>query len=162
VRVAKLKATIYSPEYKAPEYSEERKRRIAESKRQWWADKKAGLLPPTDPEKAKVYAERNARSIAKRPKKSPEETKRIRGEAIKRLNADENFQAKRIAALQTEEASAKISAGVYASMERRLATMQTPEVQAKLRRPKSAEHKQKCSESAKKRWAERKAMAESL
>ena len=76
---------------------------------------------------------------------TPAELSVYRSALLKARNADPEYQATRIAALKN--ASEKISAGVFASMDARLATMRTPDVQEKLRRPKSAEHKRKISEA---------------
>jgi hypothetical protein len=78
-------------------------------------------------------------------------------EQCRKINASPELTKKRKEALAL--ASEKISAGVLASMEKRLVTMRTPEVQAKLRRPKTAEHNQKVSDAKKLWWAARKAAA---
>ena len=114
-RLAKLRATIASPEYQA----------------------KLAL-----------------RRKPKPAKRTPEELREYRRNLLTERNKDPEYNAKRVAALK--QASLNISEGVKQSAEVRAATMKTPEVQAKLRRPKTAEQKQKISESQKLRWAERK------
>lgn len=59
--------------------------------------------------------------------------------------------------LSPEEISARISEGVRRAQPKRLITMYSPEVQAKLHRPKTAEHNAKNSAAQKLRWAKRKA-----
>ena len=98
-----------------------------------------------------------SRRKPKIPKKSKEEVSLIRSANMKHLNSNTEYAANRIKSLQTAEAREKISLGVYASMEQRLATMQLPEVQAKLRRPKTEEHNKKVSEAKKLWWAQKKA-----
>ena len=117
-RLAKLRATIASPEYQA----------------------KLAL-----------------RRKPKPPKRSPEELREYRKNLLAERNKDPEYTAKRVAALK--QSSQAISDGVRQSADTRAATMKTPEVQAKLRKPKTAEQKQKISESQKARWAERKSMA---
>lgn len=73
----------------------------------------------------------------------PDLVKQKRSETMKRLNADPDFRAKRIARLK--ESSENISIGVIRSMEARLKTVYSPEVQAKLHKPKTEEHKAKIS-----------------
>ena len=86
---------------------------------------------------------------------NPSNTKRsAQSELMKRLNADPEFRAKRIARLK--ESSDNISAGVKRSAEARAKTVATPEVQAKLRRPKTAEHNAKISAAKKVWWAAKK------
>jgi len=114
-RLAKLRATIASPEYQA----------------------KLAL-----------------RRKPKPPKRSPEELKKYRRNLLAERNKDPEYTAKRVAALK--QASQAISDGVKQSAETRAVTMQTPEVQAKLRKPKTAEQKQKISAALKAKWAERK------
>lgn len=114
-RLAKLRATISTPEYQA----------------------KLAL-----------------RRKPKPAKRTPEELREYRRNLLTERNKDPEYNAKRVAALK--QASLNISEGVKQSAEVRAATMKTPEVQAKLRRPKTAEQKQKISESQKLRWAERK------
>jgi len=103
-----------------------------------------------------IWAERRAKNPPKEPPKrmTPEELSLHRSNMLKARNADPEYQAKRIAALKA--ASEKISAGVVRAQPKRLATLATPEVQAKLRRPKTAEHNRKVSEAKKLWWAERK------
>jgi hypothetical protein len=117
-RLAKLRATIASPEYQD-----------------------------------KLALRRNPKPV----KRTPEELREYRRKLLTERNKDPEYNTKRVAALK--QASLKISEGVKQSAEVRAATMKTPEVQAKLRRPKTAEQKQKISESQKLRWAERKAMS---
>lgn len=75
---------------------------------------------------------------------NPPSSKRAsQSELMKRLNADPEFRAKRIARLK--ESSENISVGVKRSMEARLKTVYSPEVQAKLHKPKTEEHKAKIS-----------------
>jgi hypothetical protein len=103
-----------------------------------------------------IWAERRAKNPPKAPPKrmTPEELSLHRSNMLKARNADPEYQAKRIAALKA--ASEKISAGVVRAQPKRLATLATPEVQAKLRRPKTAEHNRKVSEAKKLWWVERK------
>lgn len=114
-RLAKLRATIASPEYQA----------------------KLAL-----------------RRKPKPPKRSPEELREYRRNLLAERNKDPEYTAKRVAALK--QASQEISDGVKQSAETRANTMKTPEVQAKLRKPKTAEQKQKISAALKAKWAERK------
>lgn len=114
-RLAKLRATIASPEYQA-------------------------LLA--------------LRRKPKPPKRSPEELREYRRNLLAERNKDPEYTAKRVAALK--QASQAISDGVKQSAETRANTMKTPEVQAKLRKPKTAEQKQKISAALKAKWAERK------
>lgn len=93
------------------------------------------------------------RAIARSKDPNDRFAKNGRAEVL-RINADAALTEKRIAALKA--AGDRISKGVYASMERRLATMQTPEVQAKLRAPKSEEHRAKLSAAKRKYWADKK------
>jgi hypothetical protein len=109
IRLAKLRATLDDPDRPKIVSSEEKKRKISEAKKQYWANKRAGLLEPTPPEKAALYKLRNDANRAKKPKKDPAEVSRTRSENMKRLNADKEFSAKRIAALQSEEVITKIS-----------------------------------------------------
>ena len=111
---------------------------LAEKMRAIWAEKRA-VNPPKETPK----------------KRSKEELAEYRRNLLKERNADPEYRAKRVAALKA--AADKISKGVKRTQEKRLATLATPEVQAKLRRPKSAEHNRKVSEAKKKWWAERKA-----
>lgn len=111
---------------------------LAEKMRAIWAARKAAAPPKEKPKK-----------------RTKEELAEYRRNLLKERNADPEYAAKRIEALKS--AASKISEGVNRSKEKRLATLATPEVQAKLRRPKSAEHNRKVSEAKKKWWAERKA-----
>ena len=70
------------------------------------------------------------------------------------INADAALTQRRINALRLS--SVAISKGVIASMEVRLKTMQTPAVQAKLKAPKTAEHKAKIGAAKKAYWATKK------
>ncbi len=72
-----------------------------------------------------------------------------------KINADPVLTEKRKNALRS--AREKISAGVIASAEKRAATMRTPEVQAKMKKPKTEEHKRKVSEAKKLWWAKKRA-----
>ena len=103
-----------------------------------------------------IWADRRAKNPPKEPPKrmTPEKLSLHRSNMLKARNADPEYQAKRLAALRS--ASEKISAGVVHAQPKRLATLATPEVQAKLRRPKTAEHNRKVSEAKKLWWAERK------
>ena len=114
-RLAKLRATIASPEYQA----------------------KLAL-----------------RRKPKPPKRSPEELREYRRNLLAERNKDPEYTAKRVAALK--QSSQAISDGVRQSADTRAATMKTPEVQAKLRKPKTTEQKQKISKSQKARWQARK------
>lgn len=91
-----------------------------------------------------------------KPKKTPEEISKTRSENMRKLNANKAFNEARIDALK--KATKNISAGVINSMDKRLNTMQTPEVQAKLRKPKSLEHREKVSAAKKGWWAKRKGL----
>jgi len=101
-------------------------------------------------------AKLDLRRKPKPPKLSPEELRILRSERMKAHNADKEYTEKRLAGIRSPEGRAKISAGVYASMEQRLVTMQTPEVQAKLRAPKSDEYKAKMSEVKRLYWETKK------
>lgn len=103
-----------------------------------WAARKAENPPPEKPKK-----------------RNKEELAEFRKAMLRERNADPEYTAKRVAALQS--ASEKISEGVNRSKEKRLATLATPEVQAKLRRPKTKEHNRKVSEAKKLWWANKKA-----
>lgn len=70
------------------------------------------------------------------------------------INSDAVLTKRRVDALRLS--SVAISKGVIASMEVRLKTMQTPAVQAKLRAPKTKEHKEKLSAAKKEYWAKKK------
>jgi hypothetical protein len=70
------------------------------------------------------------------------------------INSDAILTKRRVDALRLS--SVAISKGVIASMEARLKTMQTPAVQAKLRAPKTKEHKEKLSAAKKEYWAKKK------
>ncbi len=108
--------------------------------------------------KSLQYQEKiNPGHTPKPPKKTKEEIAAIRSANMKSLNANVDFTEQRLVAISSPETREKISLGVYASMEQRLATMQTPEVQAKLRKPKSAEHNKKVSDAKKLWWANKKA-----
>jgi len=104
-----------------------------------------------------IWAERRTKNpqtpTAKR--MTPEELSRYRSDLLRARNADPEYQSKRIKALK--DASEKISQGVRSSQQKRLATFATPEVQAKLRKPKTAEHNRKVSEAKKLWWVQRKA-----
>jgi len=91
-----------------------------------------------------------------KPKKTPEEISRIRSENMRKLNSNKDFNGARVEALK--KATKNISLGVIGSMDKRLHTMQTPEVQAKLRKPKSLEHRKKLSATKKDWWAKRKGL----
>lgn len=97
----------------------------------------------------------DARRKQKPVKRTPEELREYRRQLLTERNKDPAYKAKRIEALK--QAASAISAGVKRSADKRAATMQTPEVQAKLRMPKTDEHKQKTSASLKAKWVERKA-----
>jgi len=71
------------------------------------------------------------------------------------INADAALTQRRVDALRLS--SVAISKGVLASMEARLKTMQTPAVQAKLRVPKTEQHRAKLSAAKKEYWAKKKA-----
>lgn len=111
---------------------------VAQKMREHWAKRKAEMSPKEKPKK-----------------RTKEELAEYRRELLKARNADPEYTAKRVAALQA--ASNAISAGVKKTQAQRKATLATPEVQAKLRRPKTAEHNQKVSEAKKRWWAERRA-----
>jgi hypothetical protein len=111
---------------------------LAEKMRAIWAERRAAAPPKEVPKK-----------------RTKEELTEYRRALLKARNADPAYAAKRIAALKT--ASNAISAGVTKTQEKRRATLATPEVQAKLRRPKTAEHNRKVSEAKKKWWAARRA-----
>lgn len=111
---------------------------VAQKMREHWAKRKAEMSPKEKPKK-----------------RTKEELAEYRRELLKARNADPEYTAKRVAALQA--ASSAISAGVKKTQAQRKATLATPEVQAKLRRPKTAEHNQKVSEAKKRWWAERRA-----
>lgn len=115
---------------------------VAQKMREYWTKRKADMPPKEKPKK-----------------RTKEELAEYRRALLKARNADPEYTAKRLAALQA--ASDAISAGVNKSQNKRLATFATPEVQAKLRRPKTAEHNRKVSEAKKKWWAERKAATQS-
>lgn len=104
-----------------------------------------------------IWAERRAKNPQKTAVKrmTPEELSAYRSALLRARNADPEYQAKRIEGLKG--ASEKISQGVRNSQTKRLATLATPEVQAKLRKPKTAEHNRKVSEAKKLWWAQRKA-----
>lgn len=89
-------------------------------------------------------------------KKTPEELSKIRSNNMQKLNSRKDFNDIRLDALK--KAAKAISAGVISSMDKRLRTMQTPEVQAKLRKPKSLEHKEKLAAAKKGWWAKRKGL----
>ncbi len=112
---------------------------VAEKMRAVWVAKKAATPPKELPKK-----------------RTKEELAEYRRNLLKERNADPAYAAKRIAALKAS--ASKISEGVNRTQTKRLATLATPEVQAKLRRPKTAEHNQKVSEAKKQWWAERKAL----
>ena len=99
----------------------------------------------------------NSKRKQKPIKKTKEEVSLIRSVNMKSLNANIDFTEARLLAISSPETREKISLGVYASMEQRLVTMQTPEVQAKLRKPKSAEHNKKVSDAKKLWWVNKKA-----
>jgi hypothetical protein len=111
---------------------------LAEKMRVVWAERKAANPPKEKPKK-----------------RNKEELAEYRRNLLKERNADPEYRAKRVAAVQA--ASSKISAGVLRSQEVRLATLATPEVQAKLRRPKTEAHNRKVSEAKKLWWAKKKA-----
>lgn len=111
---------------------------VAQKMREHWVKRKAEMPPKEKPKK-----------------RTKEELAEYRRELLKARNADPEYTAKRVAALQA--ASSAISAGVKKTQAQRKATLATPEVQAKLRRPKTAEHNQKVSEAKKRWWAERRA-----
>jgi hypothetical protein len=111
---------------------------LAEKMRVIWAERKEKSPPPEKPKK-----------------RNKEELAEFRRSMLRERNADPEYTAKRVAALQS--ASEKISEGVNRSKEKRLATLATPEVQAKLRRPKTEEHNRKVSEAKKLWWANKKA-----
>lgn len=115
---------------------------LAEKMRVIWEKRKAENPPKERPQK-----------------RTKEELSEYRRALLKKRNADPEYTAKRIAALQA--ASDAISAGVNKTQAKRKATLATPEVRAKLRRPKTAEHNQKVSEAKKRWWAERKAITQS-
>lgn len=115
----------------------EKRAALAEKMRSIWAERKEKTPPP---EKSKT--------------RNKEELAEFRRAMLRERNADPEYTAKRVAALQS--ASVKISEGVNRSLEKRLATLATPEVQAKLRRPKSEAHNRKVSEAKKLWWAARK------
>lgn len=104
-----------------------------------------------------IWAERRAKNPQTPPPKrrTPEELSRYRSALLRARNADPEYQSKRIKALK--DAGEKISQGVRNSQAKRLATFATSEVQAKLRKPKTAEHNRKVSEAKKLWWAQRKA-----
>lgn len=104
-----------------------------------------------------IWAERRAKNPQKTAVKrmNTEELSAYRSALLRARNADPEYQAKRIEGLKN--ASEKISQGVRNSQTKRLATLATPEVQAKLRKPKTAEHNRKVSEAKKLWWAQRKA-----
>lgn len=96
-------------------------------------------------------------SLRRKPKpakRTPEELRKYRMNLLAERNKDPEYTAKRVAALK--QASQAISDGVKQSAETRANTMKTPEVQAKLRKPKTAEQKQKISAALKAKWDERK------
>ena len=112
---------------------------LAEKMRQHWAEKKLANPPKEKPKK-----------------RNKEELAEYRRTLLKERNADPAYRAKRVEALQA--AAEKISAGVKRSQSKRSATVATPEVQAKLRQPKTEEHKKKCSDAKKLWWANKKAV----
>lgn len=143
---AKRKESLNNPEVKE---------KIKRASTDRWKDSRY-RLNISEKMKAIWEARRAINPPPEKPKRrTKEELAEYRRQLLKERNADPEYQAKRLAALKN--ASAAISKGVNASQAKRLETLATPEVQAKLKRPKTAEHNRKVSEAKKAWWANRKA-----
>ena len=116
-----------------------------------WANNTARKERLSTQSRSKENKERAVRRAA-----DPNDAFAKRGALTCRLiNSDAVLTKRRVDALRLS--SVAISKGVIASMEARLKTMQTPAVQAKLRAPKTKEHKEKLSAAKKEYWAKKKA-----